>query len=409
MSNLQVISAPTPPTERNPALDALRGFAVLGILIMNVQSFSMIGAAYINPTAFGDFTGINKWVWILSHIIADQKFLSIFSILFGAGIILFTDRLQARGLNPLGFHYRRTFWLIFIGMLHAYLFWYGDILVTYGLCSLLVVLLRKFSPKALLTLGILVFSVASILYLLFGFSLPYMPPEAYEGIKQSWQSNPELIQKELLTYQGGWLEQLKIRIPEAIQFQTFIFLILMGWRAGGLMLVGMALYKWQILTAGRTNRFYTSLLAAGFIIGFPLIILGVLRNFGANWSVDYSMFFGWQFNYWGSMFVALGYIAFMMLIAKSPFFKGMIGILDAVGRMAFTNYLLQTLICTTIFYGHGFGLFGQVDRWRQILIVFGVWIIQITVSLLWLKHFRFGPVEWLWRSLTYRKLQPMRT
>src|SRR4030067_769700 len=110
----------TPPSERHVALDALRGFAVLGILIMNIQSFSMVETAYINPTSHGDFTGINKWIWIISHIFADQKFISIFSIMFGAGIILFTERLQAKELSAVSLHYRRTFWLILIGMLHAY-------------------------------------------------------------------------------------------------------------------------------------------------------------------------------------------------------------------------------------------------------------------------------------------------
>ncbi len=124
--------SPVSPTKRIKSLDALRGFAILGILIMNIQSYSMIMAAYTNPTAYGDLTGINKWVLILSHTIAEQKFLSIFSILFGAGIILFTRKAEAKGKKATGLHYRRTFWLLIIGLMHAYLVWYGDILVTYA-------------------------------------------------------------------------------------------------------------------------------------------------------------------------------------------------------------------------------------------------------------------------------------
>lgn len=408
MAGQQPFPSPTQPSERNIALDALRGFAILGILIMNIQSFSMIGAAYINPTAYGDFTGIHKWVWIISHVFADQKFLSIFSIMFGTGIILFTERLDVKGLNSLTLHYRRTIWLIIIGLIHAYLFWYGDILVTYGLCGLIVILFRKLSAGVLLIAGVLIFSVASILYFLFGLSLPYMPAEAYDSIKQSWLSTPEIMQKELLAYRSGWLEQMELRVPEAIKFQTFLFLILMGWRAGGLMLVGMALYKWGILTAGRSKRFYMIFLIACFIIGFPMIVVGVVKNFKASWSVDYAMFFGSQYNYWGSLLVALGYVGLIMLIAKLSIMKKMLGLLSAVGRMALTNYLLQTLICTTIFYGHGFGLFGRVERLGQILIVFGVWIVQLLASPIWLRYYQFGPAEWLWRSLTYWKLQPMR-
>ncbi len=120
------------------------------------------------------------------------------------------------------------------------------------------------------------------------------------------------------------------------------------------------------------------------------------------------MFFGSQYNYWGSLLVAPSYIALVMLIPKSSILKGMINVLAAIGRMAFTNYLLQTIICTTVFYGHGFGLFGEVERLGQILIVFGVWIVQLIIPPLWLKHYRFGPAEWLWRPLTYWKIQPVR-
>jgi uncharacterized protein len=133
-----VAKGPTNINERFGSLDLLRGIAVLGILIMNIQSYSMISAAYINPTAYGDFTGLNKWIWILSHLFADQKFMTIFSILFGTGVILFTDRLTSKGDSSLGLHYRRTFWLLIIGMIHAYLFWYGDILVPYAVCALFI-------------------------------------------------------------------------------------------------------------------------------------------------------------------------------------------------------------------------------------------------------------------------------
>jgi uncharacterized protein len=152
--SLSKISQPIRPSQRIVALDALRGFAILGILIMNIQSFAMIEAAYFNPTAYGDLTGLNKWVWILSHMLADQKFMTIFSMLFGAGIILFTTRAEAKGRSALKLHYRRTFWLLVIGLLHAYLLWTGDILVPYALCALVVVLFRKWSPTMLAIVGL---------------------------------------------------------------------------------------------------------------------------------------------------------------------------------------------------------------------------------------------------------------
>ncbi len=190
--------------------------------------------------------------------------------------------------------------------------------------------------------------------------------------------------------------------------ETMVFMIQTGWRALGLMLVGMALLKWGVLSAERSTRFYTRLAVLGLGLGLPVVAYGIVRNFAAEWSIGYSFFLGSQFNYWGSIGVSLGYIALIMLVSQSSRFKGITRRLAAVGRMAFSNYLLQTVICTTLMYGHGFGLFGRVERWQQALIVIVIWIIQLAVSPVWLRHFRFGPAEWLWRTLTYWKPQPMR-
>ena len=174
------------------------------------------------------------------------------------------------------------------------------------------------------------------------------------------------------------------------------------------MLVGMALFKWGVLTAQRSNKFYLHSMIVGFVIGFPVVTYGVIENFAADWAMEFSMFLGWQYNYWGSLFVSLGYISLVMLLCKIDQLHKLTKPLAAVGRLALTNYLLQTLICTTIFYGHGFGLFGKLERTGQILILIGVWIFQLIFSSLWLRYFRFGPAEWLWRSLTYLKIQSIR-
>jgi uncharacterized protein len=172
-----------------------------------------------------------------------------------------------------------------------------------------------------------------------------------------------------------------------------------------LMLIGMAFYKWGILSAQRSKKFYRSLLLAGFGGGLPLIIFGIMRNFQANWDLKYSMYLGHQFNYWGSVLVIFGYIGAVMLICKKEVLGKIASAFAAAGRMAFTNYLVQSFVCTILFYGHGFGLYGTIERTGQILIVFGIWILQLILSPLWLKYFRFGPFEWAWRSLTYWKLQ----
>jgi len=158
--------------ERIDSLDTLRGFAVLGILVMNVQSFSMPEAAYINPTAYGDLGGGNGWAWLLSHVLADGKFMTIFSMLFGAGILLFTERAASRGDAPARLHVRRMLWLVVFGLAHAYLLWYGDILVAYGICGLLVYPLRRLRPSRRLVLGLAVMAVTSCLALAQGRDWP---------------------------------------------------------------------------------------------------------------------------------------------------------------------------------------------------------------------------------------------
>jgi uncharacterized protein len=198
------------------------------------------------------------------------------------------------------------------------------------------------------------------------------------------------------------------RIPSAIALQTFILLILEGWRVCGLMLIGMALFKTGVLSAARSSRLYAGMVAIGYGVGLPLVIAGGAKNFAAGWDFDYSMFYGTQWNYWGSIFVAAGHVGVVMLVCKSGMFGGLKRLLAAFGRMALTNYLMQTVICTTIFYGHGFGLFGSVERWQQILFVVAIWIVQLIYSPLWLRKYRFGPAEWVWRSLTYGRRQPMR-
>jgi uncharacterized protein len=261
----------------------------------------------------------------------------------------------------------------------------------------------------LLIFGVAVISVASAIWLLLGWSMQFWPAGNVEQLRDTeWLPGPETIASEIAVYQSGWWAQMQRRLPDALEFQTLIFLIWGVWRAGGLMLVGMALYKLGVVSGQRSSRFYGSTSAIGFLIGLPLIVYGVQRDVLANWDVRYSFFVGSQWNYWGSLFLTAGWIGLVVLAAKSPAFGGITARLGAVGRMAFTNYLLQTIICTTIFYGHGLGFFGQVSRVGQMLVVLGVWIFRLAVSALWLRRFNFGPVEWLWRSLTYGHRQPFR-
>ena len=397
---------PVEKTNRIQSIDLLRGIAILGILIMNIQSFAMPSAAYNNPLAFGDLTGLNKMTWILSHLFADQKFMSIFSILFGAGIILITEKKELFTGSSLKLHYTRNLILLLIGLLHAHLIWYGDILVAYALCSFLVYPFRKLSPKKLLITGLLILSVPSFLNGFFQFSLPYMPASELQDLRLDWAPTNELIEQEITAFTGSISSQIKINSQQALFLETFVFLIQFLWRAGGLMLVGMALFRWGVLSAERSRSFYLKSAFYSLIIGFPIVIYGIYMNFTMNWDFQYSMFTGSQFNYWGSLFVAYGYISLIMVFAQSDNYYTMKKHLASIGQMALTNYILHSFIGVLIFFGIGFGFFGKIDRSLQILIVGIIWIFQYLTSEKWLNSYRFGPLEWVWRSLTYGKKQP---
>ena len=396
-----------PAASRIESIDVLRGVALLGILVMNVQAFSMPTAAYFNPTAYGDLTGPNLWVWISGRMLADQKFMTIFSMLFGAGIVLMTSRPGRRDCSR-GLHYRRMGWLLVLGLLHAHLLWSGDILFLYAVCGMLVYPLRGLRPDRLLVLGLLVIAVASLLSVGTGLSLPAMLPEDRAAITaEFWNPTAETIQAELAAYRGSWIDQQPVRSEAALAFET-LYLVYWGlWRAAGLMLVGMALFKLGVFSAERSPRFYGMMAVAALSVGLPVQAYGIALDFSTGWT-DWSFFLGMQFNYWPSIAVSLGYVGTVMLACKTPALRGMTGPFAAVGRTALTNYLLQTVVCTTTFYGHGLGLFGHVDRVGQLGLVVVVWAAQLTASSLWLRRFRFGPAEWVWRSLTYGTRPPLR-
>ena len=407
LATAPIDSGPVTQQERIESLDVLRGVAVLGILVMNIQSFAMIDTAYWNPTSYGDLTGANRIVWLLSHVFTDQKFMTIFSMLFGAGIVLMTSRREAKGLPTAGVHYRRMGILWLFGVLHGYLLWWGDILNSYAVCGLLVYLFRRWRPRWLIVMGVGAIIIPSLVSITFGWVLPLMPPEAMDEFKKTWAPSAEGVAQQLGVYRGSWVHQMDHRVPQMLVVQTFGSLFFVMWRAGGVMLLGMALFKLGVFSAGRSSLTYAAMTICGAGVGIPVILFGVHQNFAAEWDLDYSFFLGSQFNYWASILVALGWVGLVMLVCRSRSPKWLTRPFAAAGQLAFTNYLLQTIICTTIFYGHGFGLFGKVERIGQITIVFVVWVFELILSLVWLRYFRFGPLEWIWRSLTYRTAQPM--
>lgn len=191
-----------------------------------------------------------------------------------------------------------------------------------------------------------------------------------------------------------------------IQTQAFLFMLF--WRIGGLMLLGMGLMKLGFFTGKMAARTYLIVAVVGFVIGIPLCIIGVNSTQADNFDIVRRFLQNAHFNYFGSLFLALAYSATLILLHRTGYLRKIFTRLAAVGRMAFSNYLLQTLLCTTFFYGYGFGMFNRIERVYFPLIILVVWTIQLIISPWWLQRYRFGPAEWLWRTFTYRSRQPMR-
>ncbi|MFI4881386.1 MAG: DUF418 domain-containing protein [Phycisphaerales bacterium JB064] len=405
---------PTSQGERIDSIDTLRGVAVLGIFLMNIPTFALPSAAFFNPAIAGGFEGADFATWLVSHVLFDMKMMAIFSMLFGAGVVLMADRLVQTGRNPGAVHYRRMVWLLAIGLVHAYLIWFGDILVAYALIGMMVFPLRRLRPAWLVLIACILIPIGMVFSGLMQVMFEMMRDATDADMTQAWeQQRPmffptaEELDFERQKLMGGFIDRAIQQIPGVVVMQTVVFFMFTLWRVSGLMLLGMALHKLGVFKAERSFRFYTIMLALGVVLGGGLVVTGVGVN-RAN-GYDPIAFFGvvgW-FNYVGSVGVALAWVALVMLLCKSGVLGWPRRALAAVGQMALTNYLSQSVIAAFIFYGWGLGYFDQLSRSELALVVLGVWVLQLIVSPLWLSQFRFGPMEWLWRSLTYFKVEPI--
>jgi uncharacterized protein len=385
-------------THRIHSLDLLRGFAVLGILIMNITSFSQVNIAYMNPMIGAGLEGYNQYFHAFNYIFADTRFMSIFSILFGAGVVLFTNNAEAKGKKVGVLHYKRMFWLLLFGLLHAYFIWEGDILVAYAICGCLIYLLRKKTIRALLIISIILFIVPLTFNLMTYYG---MTAEELESTFAFFYPSSEEIITEVQIMQGSFLEQMPIRLENAIEFQTLVFMIETFWRTTSLMLLGMILYRKGILSANKSISYYIKMILIGFGIGLIISLIGLNQSYDSGWSGAYVMSIGANYKLISGVFIATGYIGFVMWCFKKGVFKKLQNRLQSAGRMAFTNYIGMSLICSLIFNGHGLALYGTLDRLQQFFVVVIIWVLILLVSPMVLKKYRYGPLEWLWRKLTY--------
>src|SRR5262249_44159964 len=216
--------------------------------------------------------------------------------------------------------------------------------------------------------------------------------------RAQWTPRPAVINLEIAQYRGGWVEQMAQRGPAGVGVETLDFVSRLPWPMTGLFLFRIGRFKTGVLSATRSRTFYLLMATLGFGAGIALNSLGLWRSSATNWDLLDFVLVSQQLHYWGNLFVALGWTALVMLLCQRGWSLRPV---EAVGRMALSNYLLQSVICTTIFYGHGLGLFGRVDRAWQLAIVVGVWVFQLAASSLWLSYFSVGPVEWLTRWFVF--------
>lgn len=429
-------AAPVSQSERITIIDSLRGFAILGILLMNIPGFGLPGNAGFDPSVRNEFGTVNFTVWHWVEWIPEGTQRAIFSMLFGAGIILFMERQEKRlgGVRPADYFIRRQLWLMFFGLVDVYLLlWWGDILFDYGAFGLMIFTFRKLSPKALfVAAGVcLLFMIAREtrdLYqdkvmikkgervALIDTTKTKLTPQQKEDLgamtdfkeNSSHEKKVEKMEKAIRKTTGSYAELYEYRT--GIYMQVLVKYMYMGiWDVLLFMFIGMAFYKMGIITGQAPLRTYWLLAIAGLGLGLTIswLRLQPLIRYQFNWY-DYIKNTRFEFYTISRMLRALGIFGLLMLMYRSGLFKWLFALMRPVGQMAFTNYLTQSLICGIIFYGVGFGLYGKLQRYEVYYVVAAIWLVQIIWSHLWLRFFYFGPLEWLWRSFTYWKKQPMR-
>ncbi len=402
---------------RYQSLDALRGFAVMGILLMNIIGFSMPMAAYVNPAAWGGADGPNFWAWAIAFVVIDGKMRGLFSLLFGASMLLIVERAVAKGEDATSVHLRRMFWLFLFGLIHFCFIWAGDILALYALCGAFALSLRALSVRGLIWMGsafmllnmllwamtLLAVHDARFAALAIGASAEAQA-EFAAILAELGASGGDGVRKDIALHLGSYGGLVGSRLSDVLGGlvgQLFAY----GPETIGLMAWGMALFKSGALTGAWEQGRYVRTAAIAYAIGLPLSLMLVwaAKSSGFDPLVMADIF------YVGSlpprMAVMLGHT--MLLLWLISRMRGRIlERIAATGRAAFSNYIATSIVMTTIFYGYGFGLYGSLPRAFVYLFVPPMWIVMLLWSKPWIDRFQYGPLEWLWRSLARGQRQP---
>jgi uncharacterized protein len=401
---------------RLASLDAIRGIAVMGIFSVNVVAFAMPFQAYFNPAAYGGTHGPDLGTWALNFVFIDGKMRGLFTLLFGAGLLLVAERAQATSLPPASIHYRRMAWLLLFGALHHYLIWSGDILMLYALVGMAAFPLRR-APSWLLVvcgLGLLALdalmqagTAAALAAAQAAAHAPGAPAQAVAAWRQqaSFLLPPDraALARDLALYRGGYPGLLADRFAEGLLAPLYQ-LEFSGAETLGSMLLGMAALKSGFLSGRWSARAYRGIAAAGIAIGTAFYTLLAWRSWRSGFDVA---ILAQDFFVLAAPFrlaMMFGYAALIVLVARrGGAFTARVG---AVGRTAFTNYLGTSLIASFLFYG--LGLYGRVGRFEAWLFAPLFWLLMLLWAKPWLERFRYGPFEYAWRSLARGSPQPMR-
>lgn len=422
------------PKQRFICLDALRGFAVLGILLMNINGFGMHIGAYDNPNITGGTNGWNLWIWWGTFIVIEGKLRALFAMMFGASVVLLTSSMEQKGMDASESFFRRNLWLLFLGACHAYLLWMGDVLFFYALCSFSLYPFRKLEARKLFAIAMAILAINTAYEFKKGWEKHklYQTAEKIEAAKKNRRAitkeqiyvmkevdsiredmipDRATLEEDAAAWRSGFTEILAFRAAKVYEHHSAPYYTYDVWAA---MFLGMALLKWGVLSGQRSRKFYLKLMAIGYVIGLPL----------ARWMAEAKLesafdplacAFHPALYELQRMLLAMGHISALMLLANSNLAKRLVEGLAATGRMALSNYIMQSLVCSTLFYGYGFGLYGTLERFELGLIALSICLFQLAFSTLWFKYCNYGPLEWAWRSLTYwkrpvllkKRLQPM--
>lgn len=398
------VLSPVEPTSRIASLDVMRGLAVLGILAVNVVSFALPFMVYddasLSPFAVTGANAVARWtVDVFFH----QKFITLFSMLFGASIFLVGGERgdPARG----GLLRRRLFWLAVIALIHGLAFWYGDVLLLYAWSALFVMLMRSMRAKTLIGVGLGVTLALGAMQALATWMMVAGPPAVTEAMGQGEpQYTAAMVAEAIAAYRSGWAGAMGQNLQSWLFLQG-ASLTMFVFSTVALMMLGMGLFKAGVFSGRAPTWVYATLIGVG---GAMLALLGVLEWAEAMAPAGTHPTRGLAEAVASfPIFVTLAYVS-LIVLATTRGLGWITAALRPVGQMAFTNYLTQTLIMTSIFYMPWRPrLFGQVDYVQMWGLVLGVWALQLVWSPLWLSRFSMGPLEWVWRCLTYGRRVPI--